>query len=243
MKRLDPRVKLYCIILLSSAALIFKDALFMAVLSVVAFLAALLLGADMRQFFKRFHRFFNLLLMIAAVQLVSVRTGEPLFMINNITLITTDGAERAVSAAMRFFIIMCSAAVMAGENSRKVIVGLTQMGIPYMFAFMIMTALRFIPMFTAAFSEALVSIQLRGIELKQVGFGKKVKLYGYLLLPVVADAVVKSQDLAVAMEARGFGAYNKRTSFIKLKMNSLDYAMLAALTVIAAASFFAYYTF
>ena len=98
---------------------------------------------------------------------------------------------------------------MAGENSRRVIAGLTQIGVPYMFAFMMMTALRFIPEFGAVFADALVSIQLRGVELKKVPLGRKLRLYGYLLLPVTADAVVKSQDLAIAMEARGFGAQKK----------------------------------
>lgn len=243
MKRLDPRIKLYCIALLSSAALIFKSAVFMAGLSVAACVAALGLGADLKRFFMRFRRFINLLLMIAAIQFLTVRSGEPLLVIKGFTLITADGAERAITTAMRFFIIMCSASIMAGKNSRRVIVGLTQMGIPYMFAFMVMTALRFLPLFSQAFTDALTSIQLRGIDLKQVRFGKKVKLYGYLLLPVVADAVVKSQDLAMAMEARGFGAYRSRTFYIKLKLTVLDYIMLAALTVLAAAAFYSYYTF
>jgi energy-coupling factor transport system permease protein len=123
---------------------------------------------------------------------------------------------------------------MAGENSRRVITGLTQIGIPYMFAFMMMTALRFIPDYSRAFSDALVSIQLRGIELKKVPFGKKLRLYGYLLLPVTADAVVKSQDLAIAMEARGFGSYKKRTSYTHLTMLAKDWAVFIILLLLAA---------
>lgn len=234
MKTLDPRVKLLTIIIFTSFALVFKSLWWMLGLCGVSFLISMLLGADTISFFKKLRKFVNLLVAIAVIQCIFVRSGDPLIQIKDFTLITFDGFYRAATAAMRFFVILCSASVMAGENSRRVISGLTQIGIPYVFAFMMMTALRFIPVFSTAFSDALVSIQLRGIELKKVPFGKKLRLYGYLLMPVTADAVVKSQDLAIAMEARGFGAYAKRTSFIHLEMKLKDWVALTLIVVFAA---------
>src|SRR5699024_6681825 len=108
--------------------------------------------------------------------------------------------------------------VMVEENSRKVIVALTQMGIPYTFSFMLLTALRFLPLFRSAFSNALMAIQLRGIELNKIPWNKRFYFYSSLILPVVAGAVISAQQLATVMESRGFGALPKRTSYVQVAM-------------------------
>jgi len=187
MKNLDPRMKLLSIIVITTMALLFVNPIWMLGLSMAAISLSVFLGA----FFGKLRKFTQLFIVIILIQIIFVRTGTPILAINEYNIIYYDGLIRGINTGMRYFIIICSAAIMAGENNRRVIASLTQMKISYMFAFMLMITLRFLPLFMESFSDSMNSIQLRGVELKKVKIRKKIELYGSLLLPVVADAVIK----------------------------------------------------
>ncbi|HBG00355.1 MAG TPA: hypothetical protein DDW87_02105, partial [Firmicutes bacterium] len=164
MNQADPRVKLLWTLLCTTGALLFVRPGWMASLCLFTLAGTLFLGADLGSFALRLKRFVPLFLMIGVVQMLFTRTGRPVVLVQEYTMITLDGLLRAMTMAMRFFIILCAASVMARENSRRVIAALTKMGVPYLFSFMLLTALRFLPVFRVAFSDALTAIQLRGID-------------------------------------------------------------------------------
>ncbi len=241
MKNADPRVKLLGILLTTSMSILFKDWLYLLGIAVFSFVLMLLFGANYKFLFNKLKRFINILIGVCVIQIIFVRSGEPLLSYGEFVIIYTDGFLRGVTMGLRFFTLISSAAIMESENSRRVIASLSKLHVPYTFSFMIMLTLRFIPFFMESFTDAMVSIQLRGIEVEKIPFGKRIKLYGYLLSPVVADAVIKSQDLAMAMEARGFGAMKKRTSFIEVKMVGIDVVAIVLLLAISATTMIFYY--
>ena len=243
LRTLDPRMKLLSIILLTSLALFIFDPLWMFILSAFAIILAVLLGADFASFFKRMKMFTQLIIVIVILQIAFVRSGAEILTINDFTLIYADGLMRGINSGMRYFIILCAAAIMAGENSRRVIASLTQMHIPYTFSFLVMTTLRFLPMFIESFSDAMVAIQLRGVEPKKVKMGKRVQLYSHLLLPVVADAIIKSKELSIAMEARGFGARECRSAYLILSMKKRDYWYMVLILALCFGLLSCYYIF
>ena len=236
MKTLDPRAKLLCIFLCTSLALVYKDAWSMAGLCAFTLLSAQVLGGDLISFYKKLRHLVTLLLSITVLQILFVRTGTPLVVIGRFTLVSWDGLLRGILAVLRYAIILASASVMAGENSRKVIQSLIQCGMPYTFAFMLQIALRFMPLFSQSFSDAMSAIQLRGVELREVPMKKRIGLYAHLLLPVIADAIIKSQDLATTMQARGFGAYKRRTSYLHIRLKAADWVAMAVLVALFAAA-------
>ena len=97
---------------------------------------------------------------------------------------------------MRMVIIFCSGAVMAREDSRRVINSLIQMKVPYVFCFSLFAALRFIPLFGEAFAQALTALQLRGVDLRRVPWRQKLRLYSALLVPVLAETLARAENLA-----------------------------------------------
>ena len=240
MKTLDPRVKLLCIMLCTSLAIAFKDIRFMAGLCLFTLLAAQLLGGNLPAFFQKLRRLVGVLASIVVLQAVFVRSGAPLLSINGFVLVTSGGALRGGLAVLRYAVIFACAAIMAGENSRRTIQSLTQCGMPYLFAFLLQIALRFLPVFAQSFSDAMVSIQLRGVRVKEVPARKRVGLYAHLLLPVVADAIQKSQNLSMSMQARGLGAFKKRTSYLVLRLRAADWAAMFALMLFFALTLWAY---
>lgn len=241
MSKVDPRVKLLWVLLCTSGALIFTRLLWMAGLVLFTLLGTMGFGADHKGLGGRLGRFLPVFFVIFLIHVVFVHTGTPLVVVKGFPVVTSDGLMRGATTLLRFFVILSSAAVMAAEDMRRVLAALNQMKVPYLFSFLLMIALRFIPFFKASFSDSLIALQLRGVELKKLPLGKKLRVYSDLLLPVVADAVVKSRVLAIVMEARGFGALNKRTSYIEVKMTPLDWVLTLALATLGAAAFGGYY--
>lgn len=243
MKKADPRVKLLWVLLCTTGALVFFRPLWMAGLALFSFLGTFYFGAHLQLLMGRLRRFLPLLVVILLIHVLFVQTGTPLLVIRDYPIVTSHGLRRGAITLMRFFVILCSAAVMAAENSRRVLAALNKLKTPYLFSFMLMIALRFIPSFSASFSDSIIALQLRGVELRKIPWRKRLRMYGHLLLPVVADAVVKSRVLAMVMEARGFGAFSKRTSFLDVSMTPCDWVLIGALFGLGIAAFGAYYLF
>jgi energy-coupling factor transport system permease protein len=202
---------------------------------------ALIFGVEPQSIAMRLRRFLPLLAILVVMQTLFTRTGIPVLMVEKRVLVTSDGLVLGLNMVIRLFVILCSASVMATENSHKVIAALTQMGVPYLFSYMLLMALKFVPSFRTAFVDAITAIQIRGVNLRKVPFGHKLRLYCALVLPVVADAVVKAQDLAIAMEARGFGALPKRTSNVQVNMSRLDWLVTILLIGMGGVAFGVYY--
>ena len=127
------------------------------------------------------------------------------------------------------------------EKTAGGINALSQMGLPYTFCFSLHIAIRFVPFFAEAFSQALTALQLRGIDLRRVPLRKKLRLYSSLLLPVVTDAVVQARRLVITMEARGFGALPKRTLYQEVTMNTLDWLAVLVLLSFSCVALAFYY--
>lgn len=49
-----------------------------------------------------------------------------------------------------------------------------------------------------------VALQLRGIDLKKIKLKEKLLTYKYLLLPVTANSILRTRELATAMEMKAF---------------------------------------
>jgi len=91
---------------------------------------------------------------------------------------------------------------------------------------MVSIAIRFLPVFKEEMVDMVIAIQLRGIDFKKVKLNQKLKIYKYILVPIVINSVLKAKELSVAMEMRGFRAYPSRTSYRMLKMQAIDYIII-----------------
>lgn len=228
----DPRIKLIFILLATTCSLVISNVWYQLLIAAITFMFTLVFRGDLFGLFKRLKHFVQLILFVVLMQMIFQRQGEALIVIRNITVLTVEGLNESLKMCLRFFTIFACAAIMAAQSNRFLIQALIQMKVPYLFAFMLSTALRFLPYFSESYVDSMTSIQLRGLDIKKVPLTKKIKVYSYLLFPNVADAVVKSQDLSIAMTARGFGAYKKRTSLYYLKLRGWDYGMLAIILII-----------
>jgi energy-coupling factor transport system permease protein len=175
------------------------------------------------------------------MQSIFVPSGSILFSVGRLSLITTGGLIKGVMMVLRMTIVLVSASIMTTSTSREIVQGFVQWKVPYEIAFMVSVAVRFLPMLTEEIRDTLTALQLRGVEIKRIPAGKRIRVYSYLFMPVILGTIVKSQELSTAMEMRAFRAYPKRTSYMVLKMNPRDYAVIAASIIACTAVLVVYY--
>ena len=144
-----------------------------------------------------------------------------------VSLITSKGLAAGASVVLRIGVVCVVAVILtATTSSRDFILGLVQAKVPYEIAFMVSVTMRFLPLFRDEMRNIVTAVQLRGIELNKVPWREKVSLYSSLFFPVVYGAILKAQQLSVAMEARCFRVYPRRTYLRKLNLIAVDYGLM-----------------
>lgn len=224
--RLDPRTKLVIVLLLSSVAIIYSDILFLLLIFVTSIVLAKALGADLVQVFYRFKKIIGVIFAIAIVQSIFTREGLALISIGDLAIVTDYGIIKSLEFLLRMGIIVGASAIISTSSTRDIIQALIQLKIPYEIAFMVSIAIRFLPVFREEFTDMITAIQLRGIDLKKIKFGHKLRVYNYILVPIVINSLLKAKQLSAAMEMRGFRAYPERTSIRNLRMDIIDYIFI-----------------
>ena len=91
------------------------------------------------------------------------------------------------------------------------------------FAMMISIALRFIPTLFNETNKILKAQASRGVDFNEGKFTEQVKQIVSLLIPMFVISIKRAEDLADAMEARGYIPGEKRTKLVEMKFKVLDY--------------------
>ncbi|HZX47212.1 MAG TPA: energy-coupling factor transporter transmembrane component T [Clostridia bacterium] len=226
LKELDPRSKLVLVLCLSTLGVFIQDIWVLTAVISISMVLSAASGSRLFALVKKFRRILWLFVAIAIIQSIFSPSGRVLVNLGGIKLITVGGLYKGVAMVLRMSIVMVSATIMATSNYREIVQGLVQWRIPYEIAFMVSVAIRFLPLLTEEIKNVVTAVQLRGIELDKIPVRQRLKVYSYLIMPVVSGAVIKSRELATTMETRAFRAYPKRTSYMVLTMQRADYAVI-----------------
>lgn len=93
----------------------------------------------------------------------------------------------------------------------------------HIIAMMISIALRFIPTLIEETQRIMNAQASRGVDLDNGSLKEKLMAILSLIVPLFISAFDRADQLANAMEARGYNPNAKRTRYKVLKMSSLDY--------------------
>ncbi|MGB4242978.1 MAG: energy-coupling factor transporter transmembrane component T [Dethiobacteria bacterium] len=240
-EKLDPRTKIVLVVVISTLSIIITDVLWLAGLLLLSLLLLFMAGFSPASIFSRFRRFLYLFLVLLIVQSIFAPSGEPIITIGGIQLVTMGGLLKGVAVVVRMLIIISSALLLLTAKPMELVLGLIRLKIPYEIAFMVLLAIRFLPVLVEEVQDALTAIQLRGVKIKEIPLGQKIKVYTYIFMPVVVSALMKAKKTAISMEARAFRAYPHRTYLEELKLKSFDYATIAAALLFGAGLGAAYF--
>jgi energy-coupling factor transport system permease protein len=101
---------------------------------------------------------------------------------------------------------------------------LNKIGVPYAFAFILTTAMRYVPLIRLKIRHIIDAQSSRGIDLRPRL--RNVGNFMALLMPLLAQSFLLSDELALAMESRGFGRKG-RSSRRQYDLTFWDYSLMA----------------
>lgn len=221
----DPRTKMLIATCLSSLALLYNKP-YELIMVLVATLATLVFfGFQPAAVWKSLKPFIFLMLFLFIVQSIFTPGNQALLRIGNVSLASLEGVRSGASVVLRIFVITAAAMILTTISTRDFILGMVQLKAPYELAFMVAIAFRFLPFFRDQLKDVLTAVQLRGVDLKKIPWGCKLNMYKRLVFPIVYRTMRQAEQMATAMEARGFRAYHRRTYLRRLQFTGIDYAV------------------
>jgi len=161
--------------------------------------------------------------LIILVQLLWCHEGFVLIRLGVLGLnlrLWSGGVTRGLVMALRFLnIIAASYAFVATTDPNRLAYSLMQV---------LVTALRFIPVFQHELDQIRNAQQAKGIRLQGLSISGFARFVRYLVLPLVVSALARVDTLTLSMEARGFGLHRNRTYRIQSSFTSVDKLVLVA---------------
>lgn len=120
--------------------------------------------------------------------------------------------------------------------------GLQKMKVPYRVSFAISLAFRLVPLFIDSALTIVDAQRLRGYDFNEGGPLERIRRYVPVVIPVFMGALRKANNMAMALEARGFGFTHEPTTYIEYPVVGADIAAFAALIALGAFYFLLYYS-
>jgi len=221
MKSLDPRARLIAILLLFGAPLCVQAPAWLA-LPVIAL--AVLVCAEGGAAAVR--AFLPLLFIMSLANVVLwpaiVHGGPPL-----LGYLTTLGVIFGIGMALRLtaFALLGMLYLQAAPVEQTAW-ALTQLGLPYVVSFGIVTAFRLMERISRTTETVTAAQRSRGLTVENGSALQRWKSYVPLLVPILVLSMRRVDGLAMAMEARAFSPTGRRTSLLDYRMRARDWAVL-----------------
>jgi biotin transport system permease protein len=234
--KLDPRIKILSAIVLS--VLIFRANLSGGIL-ISAFLAAVILMSRLKlrhilNAFKPVAVFVSLLFFLH----VFFTDGNVLLAFPSLPVkITYEGLYQGAFVAWQIACLVLAAAILTMTTPPSDLISgienllrpFRRIGVPsHDVAVMISMALRFMPTLLEEFDRIRMAQMARGADVKSGAIPEKIRWAKTLAIPLMFSAFRRADELADAMEARGYQR-GYRTTLRELRMTSLDSAAMALL--------------
>jgi energy-coupling factor transport system permease protein len=158
------------------------------------------------------------------------RLAVPLGLLVFLLSYFSAGWEEAVAALLRLLSISTAAVLVFGSTPPEDLGNaLVAGGMPYPAAFVLMAAMQFVPVISRRAMAVRDAQMARGTRL-DVGFGS-LRNYPVLALPVLYQSFKLADDLAEALESRGF-ARPGRTFRKEFRLTGLDWLVVVLATAL-----------
>ncbi|MDR1616535.1 MAG: energy-coupling factor transporter transmembrane protein EcfT [Syntrophomonadaceae bacterium] len=237
--QLDPRTKIIILACLAGSLFAVKSFAGLAVLVIMVLLLMIMSRIGMNIYLKSLKPFIIIFVAIFAAQIL-LADGVILWQVGFVKISWT-GVGAAFNVIIRLIVLVLLARVITGTCSamsltcglEKLLIPLNKIGIRTQELIMIMIiSMRFIPIFSESARHISVAQQCRGVNWRKGKIKERLVNMLALLVPLLRIAMERANDLAEAMESRGFQTGASRTSLNEWNMQSKDYFTLGILALI-----------
>jgi energy-coupling factor transport system permease protein len=228
-RRLDPRTKLAALGTTFVLALAFNHPAVLGALVLLVLVAGRWSDVPWRSLAPFLAGSIWFLVLGILIWPVYVKGGPVLFNLGGQS-VSLNGLLFGLAMGLRVALMVTAAGVwMMTTSPQKLTAGLLHLGLPYKAGVAMTAAIRFVPLLNAERATIAEAQQARALDLRRGNpFGRAIKSVA-IIGPLFIRAIDVAQGLALAMDARGFGAFDGRTSIVDLRITRLDRAILFAL--------------
>ena len=233
--RMDPRAKIMAMLIVLIAIFFPAGFLGYAIIAVCTISVVLIAKLSLNFIWRSMKPMLFMLLFLLIVNVLVLRTGTPLISVLGFT-IYSDAVFQTLYIAIRLMLMIIITTVLtATTKPLDLTLGIEDLLQPFQrfhlpsheIAMMISIALRFIPTLIEETQRIMRAQASRGVDLKEGKLKEKIMAGLSLIVPLFVSAFQRAEELANAMEARGYCPGRPRTRYKVLKMEGRDYLLLA----------------
>ncbi|MCL4234794.1 MAG: energy-coupling factor transporter transmembrane protein EcfT [Deltaproteobacteria bacterium] len=209
--RLHPSVRLVVFALACAPPLIVEDPVPM--LAIWAILAAVGVATGAGANLWRSRGLVAVFLAVTLVLWTAFRRGSdtPYFVVGPFAP-SRESMSYGLAMGLRLVAFLTAAIVyLTSTRIEDVSYGMERLGLPYRVAFTLSLAFRLTPLFLENAGIVAEAQRSRGLDVDRGGWATRMRAYAAIVAPVLIAALRQADGMAVALEARGFGASTKRT--------------------------------
>lgn len=232
--RLDPRVKLAMVAAGSVVLLLWLNLVLLTASIILIHLILLSARYPLSRLLAVWRVIAPLLILVVLLWPLFYQAGDTLFGLGPLD-VTTGALQVGAATALRIAAVSFIFLFWIGTTDTRALVrGFVRLGLPFKWGMSLTIGLRFIPTFAGIFVTVSEAQQSRGLILHGNVF-RRVRQMLPILVASLVTAFRSSEQLAMTLESRGFGANRQRTVLRDLHMRTADWFVLA-ITVLLMAS-------
>ena len=154
--------------------------------------------------------------------------------------LTSGGLLLGLTLALRILsMVLATSALIYCTPLEDFLQLLQKMAMPYQMAFVLTTAIRFVPTMEQKVENILEAQRARGARPGSGKIFQRLQTYLPVMIPMMVVAMRISDDLALGMLNRGYGNAKVRPTPLKeIRLAGLDYLLIALLALILAAGIY-----
>lgn len=234
MHKRDPRIKLVSMILLIIAVFVDIGFIGYGIIGAFLILALFVSKVSFKMILSSMRAMLFMMVFLLIINIFVIKTGNLWFSIGFI-----DVYEGAISQTLYIFVrllIMISITTILTVSTKPMdltiaiedlLAPLKVFKVPsHEIAMIISIALRFIPTLIDEANRIMKAQASRGVDFDEGSLKEKIMSILALIIPLFASSFQRAEELADAMEARGYVPGDNRTRYRVFKINAQDFVLL-----------------
>ncbi|MDY6856960.1 MAG: energy-coupling factor transporter transmembrane component T [Thermodesulfobacteriota bacterium] len=225
--RIDPRTKLFIVMGSFVLTILHRHPLYVLIIT-----ALILIHAWYSKSLSNLKKIRWLLIVIGIFSIVVwsfFAKGETFFF----GRVSYESLLYGISAALKIdSMIIAGIIFLSTTRNEEIFMGLIRLKIPYTMSFAFSTALRLVPTFIGTGATIVEAQKSRGLNLEAGNIFVRFKNHIPLLVPIFLTSIRSTNQLAMALESKGFGSTKKRTFYFTIGYQKDDLIIILILLIL-----------
>lgn len=227
---MNPLAKIIALVILLVAIFLINNLYIYAISAILIFIIIKVSHLSIKQMLKQMKIIFFMFIFLFFINIFMIKTGDLVFSFLGIDVYTGALLQTTLILFRLTLMIFLSSILTMATKPLDLTLGIEQLLNPlkrfsfpaHEVAMMISIALRFIPTLVEETNKIMVAQISRGVDFESNKLNVKIKAVIALLIPLFVASFKRAEELANAMEARGYNPSALRTRYITYSWTNRD---------------------